>query len=233
MSGAAAKQETLPYYIRRATKDDSSALSYICLATADAGKSAEKLHTAGELPGLVYAEPYVHLPTGFGFVLVDPSRGEKGEAVGYVLATWDTETFEKDMKETWLPPYLEKYPLAAADADAAETMPAHLRELTLEDRRFVRLLHNPHVTPAPCLSLSPAHLHIDILADYQRQGWGTKLIKEAVGFLKEEKGLNALWLGLDPRNMAAKRFYQRIGFKSIPGAPDNMMGLQFEDWVSE
>lgn len=87
MSGAAAKQETLPYYIRRATKDDSSALSYICLATADAGKSAEKLHTAGELPGLVYAEPYVHLPTGFGFVLVDPSRGENGEAVGYVLAT--------------------------------------------------------------------------------------------------------------------------------------------------
>ncbi|TCD64322.1 hypothetical protein EIP91_004232, partial [Steccherinum ochraceum] len=60
-------------YIRRATPSDSPALSRICLLTGDAGQSAAPLHTFGELPGVMYAEPYVHMPSAGGFVLVDPS----------------------------------------------------------------------------------------------------------------------------------------------------------------
>ena len=54
-------------YIREATSSDSPALSRICLLTGNAGQSAEAQHTFGELIGLVFAEPYVHLPTTFAF----------------------------------------------------------------------------------------------------------------------------------------------------------------------
>lgn len=217
-------------YIRRAARTDSPALSYICLATADAGKSAESAHSCGELPGLMYAEPYVHLPTGFGFVLVDPSKGETEGVAGYCLSTWDTRQFEREMKETWFPPYLEKYPLSTYHDEVADATPAHLRNLMPDDKRYIGIIHNPHTASDICVKFSPAHLHINILPAYQRQGWGKKLIGEVVRFLREEKGLDAVWLGLDPRNLEAKKFYARLGFKEMPEAPGAVMGLKSEDW---
>lgn len=215
-------------YIRRATSDDSPALSYICLATANAGQSAEASHSCGELPGLIFAEPYVHLPTGFGFVLVDPNKGGSGEVVGYCLSTWDTRTFERDMETTWLPPYREKYPLSAAAGEATE--PEHLRNLTAEDKRYITIVHKPFTASDVSVAFSPAHLHIDILPAYQRKGWGKKLIGEVVRYLRNERGLDALWLGLDPRNTEAKKFYARLGFEDMPEAPGAVMGLKFANW---
>ncbi|GJE84072.1 GNAT family N-acetyltransferase [Phanerochaete sordida] len=228
MSKPASPKPTAPY-IRRATLADSPALSYICLATADAGKSAEGNHSCGELPGLMFAEPYVHLLEGFGFVVADPSKGDTEEVVGYCLSTWDTKAFERGMLETWLPPYREKYPLAATRGE--ETEAEHLRNLTSEDKRYITIIHTyPWPASDVALAFSPAHMHIDILPAYQRQGWGKKLIGEVVRSLRDEKGLDTLWLGLDPRNLEAKKFYARLGFKDMPEAPGAVMGLRFEDW---
>ncbi|KAF7790851.1 hypothetical protein EIP86_001808 [Pleurotus ostreatoroseus] len=220
--------------IRRATAADSPAVSYICLATADAGVSAETLHNAGELPGVMYAEPYVHLPEAFGFVMVDEAKkhDKYGGVVGYVLSTYDTHGFEQSMRDRWLPPYLEKYPLSAVDPDTkpdADT-PAHLRGFTLQDKHYIRTIHNLPTASDACVAFSPAHLHVDILPEYQRQGWGRKLIAEVVRYLKEEKGLDGLWLGMDPRNENARKFYERLGFTVIPGGPFGVVGLKFENW---
>ena len=181
-------------FIRAATAADSPAVSHICLLTADAGVSAADLHTAGELPGLMYAEPYVHLPECYGFVLVEPSPGTEGEGevVGYILGSFDTRAFERSMKETWFPRWLEKYPLSATDADASSSSsdtPAHLRNLTPNDKHYIRTIHDPHTADDAQIAFSPAHLHIDILPSYQRRGWGKKLIGRTVRYLKEEKGL--------------------------------------------
>lgn len=230
MSDTASQQKPSPY-IRRATAADSPVLSSICLATADAGISAEHLHSAGELPGLIYAEPYVHLPTGFGFVLVDPSKDKSDGVVGYVLSTYDTRQFEHELVEKWLPPYLQKYPLSAGDAGVTDETPSYLRELKPDDKRFVKLIHNPQYAPEVCTTFSPAHMHINILPAYHRQGWGRKLIGEVVRFLRDKKGLDALWLGLDPRNGDAKKFYGRLGFKGMPEAPGAVMSLKFADWT--
>lgn len=229
MSDPTPAQRPAPY-IRRATAADSPALSHICLVTADAGSSAEALHTAGELPGLLYAEPYAHLPTGFGFVLVDPAQPAFAGVVGYALGTWDTRQLERDLDAAWFPPHRERYPLAAGAADATDAVPPHLHGLTLEDRKFVRLIHAPPAAPDVAVAFSPAHMHIDITAAYQRQGWGKKLIGELVRFLRDEKGLEGLWLGLDPRNSNAKKFYSRLGFKGMPEAPGAVMSLDFADW---
>lgn len=61
-------------------------------------------------------------------------------------------------------------------------------------------------------------------------GWGKKLIARAVEHLRDEIGLNSVWLGMDPRNMDARKFYEKLGFADIPGAPANVVGLSFENW---
>jgi hypothetical protein len=70
--------------ICKVTEDDEVSVSRICLLTADAGVSAEALHDFGELPGLVYAVPYIRMPTTWGFVLEDEAAQE---VVGYVLGS--------------------------------------------------------------------------------------------------------------------------------------------------
>ncbi|KAI0092642.1 acyl-CoA N-acyltransferase [Irpex rosettiformis] len=220
-------------FIRPTTSADSPAVSRICLLTADAGVSAESLHEAGELPGLMYSEPYVHLPECYAFVLVDPTLGKEGEGevVGYVLGSFDTRGFEQSRLTKWFPPYCKKYPLSAADAQVVtEDTPAYLRILTPQDKHYIRTIHNPQIATATQVAFSPAHLHINILPQYQHQGWGRRLVGQAVKYLKEEKGLDRLWLGMDPRNTNAKKFYARLGFKEIPNTPVGTVGLKFEDW---
>jgi len=196
--------------IQPVTEADKPALSRICLLTAQAGSSAEHLHHYPELPGLVYAIPYTHLPSTFGFVLVE---GE--EVVGYILASSDTRLFEKAASETWWPSLVSKYPLSDNDKEA--------------DARYKKLLENMHTADPAAIAFSPAHLHIDILPSHQKQGWGRKLIARAVEHL-QTLGIDGVWVGLDTKNENAKLFYGKLGFKLIEGAPDGNMGLKFQDF---
>jgi len=194
----------------------------------------------------MWADPYVNLPSGTGFVLVDPSlktssspsssppldthtsqtgiTSEEGSIVGYILVAFDVPSFERELEESWFPQFRKKYPLSYEP-------PTDGSPIRKEgDIRVINGIHEPYHADAPSLALSPAHMHIDILPGYQGQGWGKNLIGTVVNFLKEEKGLDALWLGLDPRNENARRFYGYLGYKPIEGAPDHILGLRFEDW---
>lgn len=211
-------------YIRRAIEADSPSLSRICLLTGDAGVSAEPLHEIGELIGMMYAEPYVHLPAGFGFVMVDSSKNDA--VVGYVLGTADTRAFETQEDETWYPAARARYPYTDPPTNPIDPS----KPLKEADIRYMKNIHNPPHSAAVNIAFSPAHMHIDILPEYQRQGWGKKLISEVVEYLREEKGLEKLWLGLDPRNIGARRFYEKLGFVPIQGAAEGIMGLDFKDF---
>lgn len=210
-------------YIRRATKEDSAALSRICLLTADAGQSAEKLHTIQELPGLVYALPYVHVPHTAGFVLVDNLSGDEA-VVGYILLALDSRKFEAAAETQWYPPLRGKYPKPDENANAYST------PLTDMDRYYIGLLHAPNTAPDACVAFSPAHMHIDVLPAYQRRGWGRRLVGTALKYLREDAGLKGLWLGMDPRNADAAKFYAKLGFKNVEGGPENNVCLSVADW---
>ncbi|TFK29374.1 acyl-CoA N-acyltransferase [Coprinopsis marcescibilis] len=199
--------------IRKATKEDESSLFKICLLTADAGQSAAPQHDFPELPGLVYAVPYVHIPSTWGFVLAEDS----GEPVGYVLGSSDTRTFEAYAKEHWWPPLQRKYDPSAAQKSG--------------DVYYANLLRDMHIAPEANIEFSPAHLHVNILPEYHRKGWGKKLIAAAVEHLKGE-GLEGIWIGMDPRNTEAREFYRRLGFKNIDGADDNQLGIRFADFCA-
>ena len=203
--------------IRKATESDESALSRICLLTADAGVSAEYLHDFGELPGLVYAVPYVKLPTTWGFVMEEESTGE---VVGYILGSTDTRTYEAYAAKHWWPPLVEKYPEERAVKPA--------------DITYIKLLKNMNKALEESVAFSPAHMHIDILEAYQKKGWGRMLVGRMVQHLRGE-GLQGVWLGLDPRNEGARKFYSKLGFKGVEGTPPDkhQMWLTFSDFESE
>ncbi|KAG6880374.1 hypothetical protein C0992_007785 [Termitomyces sp. T32_za158] len=181
----------------------------------DAGKSAENLHEYGELIGLTYAIPYLKLPTTWGFVLIDET---KNETVGYALGTKDTRAYEKYASEHWWPVLAEKYPPSMAK------MPG--------DVHYTNLFRNMHTAPDANVAFAAAHLHIDILEEYQGQGWGRKLISTAIEYLKGEKITGeGVWLGMDPRNIKARGFYLKLGFKRIEGADENQFGIKFAEYV--
>jgi ribosomal protein S18 acetylase RimI-like enzyme len=71
--------------------------------------------------------------------------------------------------------------------------------------------------------------HIDLLPEAQGRGWGARLMAALLAELAA-RGSNGIWIGLDNRNERARRFYTRLGFQPIEGAPDNYLGLRFENW---
>ena len=212
----------MDYSIRPVTTKDSDALSKICLLTANFGTSAEHLHNHGELPGLIYALPYVNLPTTFGFVLRSHKEdGTEKEIVGYILGTWDTPTFNAAAEKDWYPELRLKYPLSPPDDTQRKDA----------DQSYISRIHKPDSPPKEILEFSPAHIHIDILPEAQRKGWGKKLIGSAVKFLLEkDPNMQGLWVGVDPRNEEGKRFYLKIGGKFHPTSHGECYALSFSEW---
>ncbi|KAF7306435.1 N-acetyltransferase domain-containing protein [Mycena indigotica] len=198
----------MPLKIRRACIDDAPALSRICLLTADSGGTAEHLHEFPELPGLVWAVPYVTLPTTWGFVLEE----DDGKVVGYIVGSLDTATYENFARKNLWPVLAKRYPLEGM------SLPA--------DQAYARLLQDFRQLPQTTLDFAPAHLHIDILVSHQGRGWGRRLIEHAARHLQQE-GIEGVWLIMNPRNIAAGSFYRKLGFESIMGSPTNHLGLRF------
>ncbi|KAG9076814.1 hypothetical protein FRC06_009308 [Ceratobasidium sp. 370] len=206
------------YFIRPVHAEDIPVLGRICLLTADAGRSAESLHRYPELLGLHYIGPYVKLSPAFGFVLVSGTLEAEAEVVGYLLATQDTRLHEAIAEEKCYPPLRIKYPNNPYPAEA-----------TAQDQRVINRIHNPLIRPQGLVDITPAHIHINILPQAQRQGWGIRLIDKAVGYLKE-LGQNGLFLGIDSRNHNARAFYLNVGFKPYPFPDKEYFYLSFNDW---
>ena len=73
----------------------------------------------------------------------------------------------------------------------------------------------------------PAHLHIDILPDYQSKGIGSKLIKAFCDNLREQN-VKGVMLIVGTENEGARRFYERNGFTLLQDMPTGAAyGMKF------
>ncbi|KAF8513060.1 acyl-CoA N-acyltransferase [Gautieria morchelliformis] len=209
--------------IRPAMPSDNDDLSRICLLTGDAGSSAEASYSIPELLGLIYALPYNRLETTFGFVLVDThapwpdsvNANDTQHVVGYILGTTDSKKFDEAAEREWWPALREKYTKGKSSSR------------TRADERCISIIHAPSTTPEDISRRFPAYIHIDILPSHQRKSYGSKLMASAVAFL-QIRGHTGLFVGLDPANESAKKFYGRLGFERIEAEGGEWWGLDFD-----
>jgi ribosomal protein S18 acetylase RimI-like enzyme len=192
----------VPLAIRAYRPSDLPAVYDICVRTADSGADARGRYACDRLTGDIFAAPYVTLEPEHAHVLDDGT----GTPVGYVLGTADTEKFVRRYRDEWMPAVAHRCPVPP---DPPRT----------PDDAMLALHHNPERMLVPELAGFPAHLHIDVLPAFQGRGWGRGLIEQFLAGLRTA-GVPAVHLGMSPTNVAARAFYDRLGFVeiSVPGA---------------
>ncbi|MGH3415467.1 MAG: GNAT family N-acetyltransferase [Actinocrinis sp.] len=182
--------------IRLFRPDDRDAMADICMRTAEVGGDARHLYKDQDLMPDIFALPYAYLEPDLAFVLDDGGR-----AVGYVVAASDTPRFVKEFRGRWLPLVAERHP-------------APKGEPTTSDEQMAALLHWPERMIVPQIADYPAHLHVDLLPDYQGRGYGRRLMFTLFDALARA-GAPRVHLAMVTANMKARAFYDRIGFRVL------------------
>jgi GNAT superfamily N-acetyltransferase len=171
-------------FIRPYRPDDLAAVSQVCLGTGHAGRDAAPVYRDHDLLPDVFARPYLTREPDLAAVVDDGG----GRAVGYILGTADTAGFVRWFRQTWLPPLAGRYAPPAEGTWDAVMMDAL--------RRY------------------PAHLHINLLPAYQRQGFGHRLMWTFLDTVRGY-GVPAVHLAYAKVNIPARQFYKRLGFQPL------------------
>ena len=133
----------------------------------------------------LYCDYYIEQEPENCFALAD----DDDNAVGYILCSENMKRYIKATK-----PYR-----------------AEIKKLG-----FIRYLYSwgEIIAHLPAAKKCRAHMHIDILSDYQHKGYGTKLI-DALKENLSSKGINSVMLVVNTSNKNAVRFYKKNGFRSF------------------
>ena len=187
--------------IRRAEARDRDAIYDVCLRTADAGGDASALYVERDLPGDVWAGPYLELRPHLAFVAEHQAGVD-----GYIVGAEDTVAFGAECEAQWWPALRDRYPDPPDD-----------RDLT-PDQRLHRYIHHPPGAPPEVLAEYPAHLHVNLLPRAQGQGAGRRLLETLFDALA---GVPGIHLGVARENERAAAFYAHLGFVPVgpPRAP--------------
>ncbi|KAK5061030.1 hypothetical protein LTR84_007571 [Exophiala bonariae] len=199
-------------FIRQYQATDLNEVVHIFNETA-----APDLRAGGEiildLACHIWCRPYLMLRPETCFVLDD----DHGRAVGYILAALDTRAYVQSYKEVYIPHlisegYLE--PGVGEPSDWDTNLPSALK----------KIMHTPegalHREAPDLIDSYPGHLHIDVLAPYQRHGWGRRLIERILEIAKrfQTPGIHLI---MAASNQEAKIFYPKVGFSRFPQILDN------------
>ncbi len=170
--------------IRRMRADDIKDVEYVCRMTA--GELSIKDEKVGRKMSKMFSTYYARECYDSCFVLVD----ETDKAVGYVLCEPDYRRFQKLFRKIDVP---EIYKLDKKSGRRSWLFPI---PYTFYGIKY------------------PAHLHIDLLPEYQNSGYGSKMIQMLLEDLKS-KNVKGVMLIAGIWNHGAIRFYKRNGFKML------------------
>lgn len=194
--------------VRQARLNDENALAEICLKTAASGEDATALYSRADLPGLVWAVPYLHASITHCVV-----AEMDGEVVGYMVTTPDSFAFQKWLETVWHKEF--------------ETRLAGFAPRTEADKNALRAA-NEHRTHVPDYAKTfPAHLHINLLPLAQGTGLGRRLMEAASAKLISE-GVAGLHLGVAEKNTKAIGFYEAMGFERLYDQPGYVMAKKLD-----
>ena len=138
--------------------------------------------------------------------------------VGYCIGAADTTSFAQRWRDVFTPtidPTLVPHPdVQTSDSRMEREDARHFRKAVYEADCSM-LLPWPQV-----LEQYPAHLHIDILPEYQRKGWGSVLMQVFLGAVKSV-GAKGAHLDMVQSNTSARAFYEKVGFQVCPHVLDD------------
>ena len=169
----------------------------MCRRTADAGQDATGIYSDDDLMPDIFAGPYLEFEPELAFVVDSGQR-----VAGYLLATSDTRSFVRWYADHWLP-RLARFEWAEPPVTAEDAM--------------VHLGYSPERMIIREVDEYPAHLHIDLLPELQGQGLGRELVRTLLAAL-HERGIRKVHLVMDPANLVARAFYDRLGFWELPSS---------------
>lgn len=115
---------------------------------------------------------------------------DNGKAVGYIICTEDYDKFKEIFDREYLP----------LNKDLGDELYQWAEDSTVLQNKYK--------------ADYPAHLHIDILPEYQRQGWGGKLLNALFEHLRS-KGIKGVMLTAGTDNINAGSFYKKYGFEYL------------------
>ena len=185
--------------VRPYRRSDDAGLRDVCLRTAADGSDGSAAHAAPDLPGAVYAIPYVRFEPDLCLVVDDGTRA--GRVSGYVLGTSDTVAFEQWCERAWWPEVRRRFPVEQQVPGSA-------------DERLARLAERGVTTSRSVTDRYPAHLHVDLLPTVQGEGWGRVLL-ERFFVAAAGAGAGGVHLGVSTANERAVAFYARLGFHLV------------------
>jgi len=182
--------------IRRYRAGDHDDVYDVCARTGAAGRDARGRYSTDVLLGDIYAGPYLNIAPEHAYVL---DNGER--AVGYVIGTPSTKDFVASYLADWLPRLRGTYapPAATPTSD--------------EERKLADMFAPEHML-RPELAPHPAHLHINLLPDYQGGGHGRALVATFLDSVAAV-GARSCHLTVRAANVGALRFYDKLGWRRI------------------
>jgi ribosomal protein S18 acetylase RimI-like enzyme len=192
--------------IRPYQVSDRDAVYDVAVRTGAAGQDARGRYSTDDLIGDIYAGAYLYLEPEHAYVLDNGSR-----AVGYVIGTADTAGFVAAYTERWLPLMRSRYSRPAGP-------PATDEERKLAD------LFNPAMMLVDGLAPYPAHLHINLLPEYQGAGFGRAMMSTFLASVAAA-GVASCHLAVRPANTAALGFYARLGWQRLSCSTDHAIYL--------
>lgn len=131
------------------------------------------------------------------------AANENDEAVGYILCAEDFDSFFKCFNEEYF------------------------SKIDEENKQHRYYASTAYVHHERYKELYPAHLHIDILEEYQRMGLGHQLMNTLLSHLAG-KGIKGLMLTVATYNPKGMAFYKKYGFTLLEERPDCLIyGISF------
>ncbi len=134
----------------------------------------------------LYNDYYTEFEPESCFVLAD----DNDEAVGYILCAKDFDTYYETFENFFMP------------------------RITQLGFKYSFMTHSEILVHRIVKGKYPAHLHIDIMPDYQGKGYGRKLISALKNHLKEQ-GIPNVMLSVGATNKGVIAFYEKNGFRSV------------------
>jgi len=211
--------------IRPLLPGDDSATAEICRRTGFAGKDSRPHYRDDELLPDLYLRPLVEADPGLAFAAVDtgldpgPAPGtDGGRPVGYLVATADTAGYAEWFRTVWLPRVAGRHPLPEQPSGSWDDV-------------MTSVLHDPGGQVIPALAAFPAHLHMNVLPEYQRHGLGGRMMALLLERLRR-RDVSGIHAAPSKYSIDARQFYKRMGFTPLPVPGHNIVRFVVREILS-